>query len=240
MLRTSLSLVTAAVLAAAVASAATYSMLGSQLQQQKAQQHELLLAVSKLRQEVTSLQRRQFDGATAVQAQFVDVPSATHDAADLRALVRDVLRDERQRSVLQVQRQTMQDWKAWRTGPYGRFNSRVNGMASRLDLNAAQAQIYHELLQDFDDRAAVLYDDLEQDLDLRLGNAPDWQAFERRLAALEDARAELDAEFDRAFIATLAPEQAQSFERLPADARGMGPDAGLGALQISVADLGEG
>ena len=231
----------AVVLATAVATAASYTAFSNRLSQFDAQRHALAQELVQLRHEMAALKRDNSPrNAAAPSPQFASVappPGAQQlDADEVRDLVKAMVREERERSVIAMQKQTMRDWQSRRSGPYGQYNTRVNGMVEHLGLDGSQAQVYHELLKEYDGYAANLYQGLRQDL----GNPPNWQAVEQQLEAIEEQRKGLDAQFDRAFLTTLSAEQAAAFVRLPADARGMGADAGLSALQVTAGDLREG
>lgn len=113
---------------------------------------------------------------------------------------------------------------AERADPYGEHGGRVRALSEALDLDLGQEETLHALLVDYDERAADLLDDAG------FGASDDASQLDTALASVAEERRELDAAFDAAWIPALDANQAATYRALPADQRGVGPDAGEDAL----------
>lgn len=112
--------------------------------------------------------------------------------------------------------------------------SRAASVAELLDLDQGQQNHYEELLSDFEQRVDALYDRVALQYDY---TGQDALEFQDMLQEIELEKAELDAALDQEFTYTLTDEQAARYLALPAEERGVGPNAGLGRLELRILDL---
>jgi|GEM_PF-3737370 hypothetical protein len=114
-------------------------------------------------------------------------------------------------------------------------DSRVATIASALSLGADQEVFYTQLLSDYENRVDALYDRVAEQYDYASGTDP--FQFQDMLLEIEQEKSELDAMFDEEFSHVLSEQQAARYLTLPAEERGVGPNAGIDRLDLQMFDL---
>lgn len=111
---------------------------------------------------------------------------------------------------------------------------RPEALARLLELDSAQTAYYQNLLTEFEGRVDALFDRVAEQYEYA-GQDP--LAFQDMLQAVEAEKAELDAALDAELARVLHDEQQARYLQLPAESRGVGPNAGLDRLELQLLDL---
>jgi hypothetical protein len=114
-------------------------------------------------------------------------------------------------------------------------DDRVATVREVLSLDAGQETFYAELLSDYEGRVDALYDRVAKQYDFASGANP--FQFQEMLVEIELEKAELDAMLDAEFSRALTEEQTARYLALPAEERGVGPNAGIDRLELQIFDL---
>jgi len=104
-----------------------------------------------------------------------------------------------------------------------------------LELDSDQAIHYRDLVSDYEDRIDALYDRVAREYDYAAGQDP--LQFQDMLQEIELEKADLEARLDEELLHALTDEQAARYLALPAEERGVGPNAGLDRLDLQAFDL---
>jgi hypothetical protein len=137
------------------------------------------------------------------------------DLEALRALVYQLIQDEREERQLEAQaraEEKQREIQELYQGPYGQFNWRVNRLAKRLELNDGQKQRYFDLLTAYSNRI----EEMRTGLDRK--NPEVYTAYRERKKQVQE-------EFEGLVIQSLTPPQAKSFQELPFSERSADPSA---------------
>lgn len=114
-------------------------------------------------------------------------------------------------------------------------DGRVATIRDILSLGADQETFYTELLSDYEGRVDALYDRVAEQYDFASGASP--FQFQEMLVEIEQEKSELDAMLDAEFSRALTDEQTARYLALPAEERGVGPNAGIDRLELQIFDL---
>jgi hypothetical protein len=157
------------------------------------------------------------------------------NTADLQALVADMIAAERAANQVQIRNAVNSNLQRWyaqnrvaEPADEDNFTSRSIRLRDALGLDIAQLAEYEALTAGFQQQAEALYANID---------ATDMDTFAEQMTGVDQAMVQLDAEFDAAFSAVLTTEQATAYAQLPADSRGLAPDAGAAALEFELSDL---
>jgi hypothetical protein len=114
-------------------------------------------------------------------------------------------------------------------------DDRIATVREVLSLDAGQQTLYAELLSDYEGRVDAVYDRVAEQYDFASGANP--FQFQEMLVEIEREKSELDAMLDAEFSRALTDEQTSRYLALPAEERGVGPNAGLDRLELQILDL---
>lgn len=166
-------------------------------------------------------------GDEALQ-QLADAIASPEGEAMLRAAIDALATSSRDTPRWQALRDAgRQRLEARRRAPETRFGDhgwRIASLSSDLDLTSSQQESYHDLLLEYEERAADL---LEAN---GLDDVRDPARMGQQMQAIEAERSRIDAEFDVAFERALDRDQLERYRALPEHRRGLAPGAGADAL----------
>jgi hypothetical protein len=151
--------------------------------------------------------------------------------AELRALVRQVIADERTEREVRSREEAearMREFEELGKGPYGKYNRRINTLAGKLGLHESQMQRYHDLLVKYDGQGE----------ELRRGLAAGDPEAQRRY---RDDFGKLSSEFDEQAKLLLNGEQVEAYEKLHTFEKSLATaGGGAGFISFSVNASGDG
>jgi hypothetical protein len=233
---------------AVITTAGLSSLIETQLKQERQLRQQITADLMVLNSELELIRQRLDQQERRIIVERIDdiytVPLSSNVAAklqnneeSLRALVSELMKEERaarRAATRESQWNRLRDWQENREGPYGIHNTRVNNMTRILDLDYSQASYYYSLIADYEERANALYEDASSQI---ADSGSDFDILADRFDDIEIEKRRLDETFDQAFLQTLTSEQTNRYMQLPAEERGIGPNAGLSRMQFKFSDL---
>lgn len=236
------------VITAMITTAGLSSLLNSRLEQERQLRQQiradltgLTSELELLRQRLDQQDRTSLDERIAAGNTVFPVTEITDTLQEreemLRAVVSELIKEEQaeQRAAIRdSQWKRLREWQENREGPYGNHNVRVNNMTRLLDLDYSQASYYYTIIADYEEQANALYEDASSQI---ADSGSDFDILANRFDDIETEKDRLDEAFDQAFIQTLTSEQVSRYMQLPAEERGVGPNAGLSRIQFKFSDL---
>ncbi len=151
---------------------------------------------------------------------------------DLERLVARLIAENRAENRVRAQSTIDQRLRNWRARRDGLVDDSLSGrtamLRDALALDAAQASEYEAISARFEARAEALYGTVD---------ATDMRVYTTQMNAIQADLDALHGEFDAAFSAVLTADQLRRYEALPADSRGLAPDAGVQAMTFDLAKL---